>query len=284
MIDILISMRPRQWIKNLLLFAGLIFSKNLFNINLFGKTAIAFIIWCLLSGIVYIVNDIIDREEDKLHPSKSKRPIAKGDLSVKNAVASAILIGIITLSVSFWFDPKFSLVAIGYLILILIYSFVLRNIVILDVMVIAFGFLLRVIAGAIVIKVEISVWLFICTFLLALFLTLSKRRHELVLIGTQVRGTLSHYSPALLDQLISVVTASTLLSYILYTVSPETIAKFHTKWLILTIPFVLYGIFRYLWLVYQKKLGGTPERTLLLDKSLLINIILWIISAIVIIS
>lgn len=279
-------MRPKQWIKNLLLFAGLIFSKNFFQPQLLTKTIFGFIIFCLLSGVVYIINDLVDIKEDKLHPVKAKRPIASGKISPQNAYLAAIIIGIVGIVASFLIEPLFFLVTVAYLILALLYSIVLKKIVILDVIVIAVGFLLRALAGTVVIGVEISVWLFICVFLLALFIGFSKRRHEIVLLesaGERHRKTLAHYSPGVLDQLISVVTASTLVSYILYTVSAETVMKFGTEWLVLTTPFVLYGIFRYLWLVYQKKLGGAPEQSLLLDKPLLIDVILWIISVIIII-
>ncbi len=282
--NILLLMRPKQWIKNLVIFAALIFSKNLFALEPFIKTLLGFLLICLLSGAIYLFNDIADREKDKTHPLKSKRPIADDRISVKNATIGGSLICVITLALSYLLNPEFFLVAIAYAGLMIGYSFWLKKLVIIDVLVIAMGFLLRAVAGAVLIKVEISVWLFICAFLLALFLALGKRRHELVLIGAQGREVLSHYSSEILDQLISVTTAAVLVAYILYTVSAETVVKFQTKWLVLTIPFVLYGIFRYLWLVYQKKLGETPEKTLLVDKSLLADVILWIISVIAIIT
>ncbi len=282
--NILISMRPKQWIKNLVIFAALIFSENLFALEPFIRTFLGFLILCFLSGAIYLFNDIADREKDKTHASKSNRPIASGKLSVKNAAISGGVICIITLLLSGLLEPMFLLLALVYAGLMLGYSFWLKKLVIIDVLVIAMGFLLRAVAGAVLIKVEISVWLFICAFLLALFLALGKRKHELVLIGVQGREVLSHYSTEILDQLISVTTAAVLVAYILYTVSAETVAKFQTKWLVLTVPFVLYGIFRYLWLVYQKKLGGAPEKTLLVDKPLLADVILWIISVIVIIT
>ncbi len=280
--NILISMRPKQWIKNFVIFAALIFSKNLFALEPFIKTFLGFILLCLLSGAIYIFNDIADRDKDRNHSLKSNRPIASGRLSVKNAIISGSLICLITFLISGLLEPKFLLLTLIYAGVMLGYSFWLKNIVIIDVLIIAMGFLLRAVAGAVLIKVEISVWLFICAFLLALFIALGKRKHEIVLIGTESRKVLSHYSAEILDQLISVTTAAVLVAYILYTVSAKTIAKFQTKWLVLTVPFVLYGIFRYLWLVYQKKLGGTPERTLLVDKPLLIDIIIWIILVIVI--
>lgn len=281
--NILISMRPRQWIKNLVVFAALIFSRNLFMAEPFIKTFLGFILLCLLSGTVYLFNDIADREKDLAHPLKSKRPIASGRLSIKSTAISGGLISIIALFLGFLLEPKFFLIALVYFGLMIGYSFWLKRLVIIDVLVIAFGFLLRAVAGAVIIRVEISVWLFICAFLLALFLVLGKRRHELVLIGVEGREVLSHYSQGILDQLISVTTAAVLVAYILYTVAEATIAKFQTKWLVLTVPFVLYGIFRYLWLVYQQRLGGAPEKTLLADKPLLVDIVLWIISVVVII-
>jgi len=280
-VQIVKSLRPKQWTKNLFIFAALVFSKNLFNLPLLIETSLAFFIFCLLSGCVYIVNDLADLESDKKHPLKSQRPLASGKLKFSEAVGALIILVPVSLGFSFYMGMPFFLTALGYLFLQLAYSFLLKHIIILDVLSVACGFILRVVAGAMAIQVKISPWLLICTILLALFLALSKRRHELILLeeGAQDhRKILKEYSPYLLDQMISVVTASTVMAYALYTMSGETIKKFGTKNLIFTIPFVLYGIFRYLYLIHQKKAGGNPESILLTDKPLIIAIILWIIA------
>lgn len=272
------TMRPKQWTKNLILFAGLIFAHHLFNPGLFIKTAIAFFLFCLLSSAIYIINDIKDVEQDRAHPLKSQRPIAAGQLSLFTAaVAAGVLAGVALLG-AFLLSVKFGFTALLYFGLLFAYSFSLKHIVILDVLTIAIGFVLRAIAGAVVINVEFSSWLLLCTILLALFLGLSKRRHELVLLGNNAqshRKILEEYSPHLLDQMIGVVTASTLMAYALYTMASETIEKFGTSYMILTIPFVIYGIFRYLYLVHQKEMGGNPTTILITDKPILINVVLW---------
>lgn len=275
------SLRPEQWIKNLFIFAGILFSQNFFNLALLLKVVLAFFTFCLLSGAVYILNDLVDLECDRRNDARSRRPMASGRLKPSFAVLSLVILIPLLLGLSYCLGIYFFLVALIYFLVQLSYSFYLKHIVILDVFAIAFGFVLRVIAGAVVISVEFSSWLLICTFLLALFLGLSKRRHELVIAGEKAqtdRKVLGEYSSYLLDQMISVVTASTVIAYIFYTVSPETITKFGTKNLIYTIPFVLYGIFRYLYLIHQKEKGGNPERILVTDKPLIINILLWVIA------
>jgi 4-hydroxybenzoate polyprenyltransferase len=227
----------------------------------------------------------MDREEDRVHPLKSKRPIASGRLSPAIALTAFIVITGLSLAGAFLFNLAFFISALIYLLLQIGYSLHLKHVVILDVFIIAFGFFIRVIAGGLAIEVEISPWLLICTLLLALFLALSKRRHELLLLEQQAgthRPILREYNPYLLDQMIGVVTATTLISYILYTISDETIAKFGTKSLIYTVPFVLYGIFRYLYLVHQKSGGGTPESLIIHDKPLLLDVVLWGLAAVLI--
>jgi len=272
-------MRPRQWTKNLLVFAALIFSQNLFNTSMLRDSTIAFAIFCLLSGSVYTLNDLLDIKQDRLHPKKSKRPLASGKLKPASAIIAGLLLVTLSLANAFWLNTNFGLIALSYFILQIAYSTVLKHVVILDVLAVSVGFVLRAIAGAEVIDVPISSWLLVCTILLALFLSLGKRRHEILLLeGNAVnhRKILYEYSPALLDQMISVVTASTVVAYALYTMSVETITKFQTDNLKYTIPFVLYGIFRYLYLIHQKSEGGSPEKILLNDKPLLINIILYL--------
>ncbi len=275
------SLRPKQWTKNLFIFAGILFSQNIFNFPLLLEVIVAFLIFCFLSGAVYILNDLTDLEQDRRHPVKSRRPLASGRLKVSHAILALMIFIPSSLVMSYSLRPSFFLVALAYFLLQLAYSFYLKRIVILDVFAIACGFVLRVVAGAVAINVEISSWLLICTILLSLFLGLSKRRHELVVLeeGAQNhRKVLAEYSPYLLDQMISVVTASTVVAYALYTMSEETIERFDTRNLIFTIPFVLYGIFRYLYLIHQKGAGGNPEDILVADKPLMIDIFLWAIT------
>lgn len=280
------TLRSQQWVKNFVLFAGLVFSQNLSKTDMLLKTLAGFALFCLLSSSVYILNDILDVESDRKHPLKSNRPIAKGEIKISTAVLLSILLSLISLSLSVWLSPLFALTAIGYFILNLFYSLYLKHVVIIDVMCIALGFVIRAVAGAVLIGVEISAWLVVCTTLLALFMGFGKRRHELLLLETQAtdhRKALSEYSPYFLDQLISVVTASTVVAYAFYTLSPEVESKLGTKHMDLTIPFVLYGVFRYLYLIHQKEGGGSPTRMLLNDKPILANIILWLLAVILIV-
>jgi len=275
---LLASLRPSQWTKNLIIFAGVLFGQRLTDVSAVLAAAGAFVIFCLLSGVVYLINDVMDREADRRHPIKKARPIASGALPVRAALTAAGLIAAGALVSALALRPEFGLVALLYVVLLGLYSWRLKHVVIIDVLTIAVGFVLRAVAGAVVIPVAVSVWLYLLTILLALFLALAKRRHELVLLAdgaTGHRRILQEYSPYLLDQMISVVTASTLVAYAIYTVSPETTAKFQTHWLGLTLPFPLYGIFRYLYLVHQKDGGGSPSDMLLTDRPLLICVALW---------
>lgn len=280
------SMRPAQWTKNLFVFAALIFARRFFVPAELARSVAAFLIFCLVSGALYIFNDVLDCEEDRAHPKKCLRPIAHGDLGGGAALAVFAVLAVIGLAAAFLLHRGFFYAVAIYLVLQLAYSLKLKHIVILDVFVIASGFVIRVVAGGLAIAVPISSWLLICTTLLALLLAMGKRRHELVLLedkATHHRAILREYSAYLLDQMIAVVTASTLIAYCLYTISAETVAKFGTDHLIWTAAFVLYGIFRYLYLVHQKGKGGSPEELILQDKPLLLNIVLWIIAVILII-
>ena len=280
------SLRPEQWTKNLIVFAGLIFGLELFNIVAVGRAVAAFVVFCALSGVVYVVNDIMDREADRRHPLKARRPIASGALSPTLAGGVALVLAAGALIVAFWLGARFGGVALVFLLLQSFYSGPLKHIVILDVLTIAIGFVLRAAAGAVVIDAPISHWLLVVTILLALFLALSKRRHELVLLAdgaTGHRPSLGEYSPYLLDQMISVVTASTLVAYIFYCISPETLQKFGTDMLGLTIPFPLYGIMRYLYLVHRREGGGSPSEMLLNDRPLLVCVALWVLAVVVIV-
>ena len=282
---VLVSLRPHQWTKNLVLFAALAFSKHLFEAGPLVRAVVAFSLFCGLSGAVYLLNDVADRERDRMHPLKRLRPVASGALSPRTAVGLAALIGFGCLALSFTLGVPFAACAVLYLGLNLLYSFSLKEVVILDVLAISMGFVLRAVAGAVAIGVLISDWLLICTILLALFLTLSKRRHELTsLSDTAVshRPTLQEYSPYLLDQMIAVVTASCVTSYAFYTTAQETRDKFQTDRLAWTLPFVLYGIFRYLYLVHRKEQGGSPTDVLLTDRPLLVAVALWALTVVVI--
>lgn len=285
-VEVIKSLRIQQWIKNFFLFAALIFSENVFDVSLLLKTIFAFFLFCVLSGAAYILNDIQDLEEDKLHPLKSKRPLTSGRLGKKPAFFSLIFFSFLGLAGGYLINFGFFIALVVYFVLQVAYSTWLKNVVILDVLLVAIGYLIRVVAGGLAIEVQISPWLLICTLLLALFLALSKRRHELVLLQKAAgihRPILKEYTPHLLDQMIAVVTASVVISYCLYTISSETIEKFGTKNLVITVPFVLYGIFRYLYLVHQKEEGGSPEALIIKDKPLLFAVFLWIVSAMLII-
>jgi 4-hydroxybenzoate polyprenyltransferase len=234
---------------------------------------------------MYLFNDVVDRDKDRVHPRKRERPVAAGRLSPRAAVAAGVVLLAAALVAAALLSHGLLLVAVGYITLLTAYSLGLKHVVIVDVIVVACGFVLRAVAGAVAVDVEISGWLLICTVQIALFLALGKRRHEYLTLDGEAarhRPILAEYSAALLDQMIAVVTASTVTAYALYTMSPETVAKFHTHWLPVTLPFVLYGIFRYLYLLYRKELGGNPSEVVLNDRPLLVNALCWIAAVLVI--
>ncbi len=273
------ALRPHQWTKNLLVFAALLFSKHLFEPEPFLRTLLAFLAFCGLAGAVYLWNDIADIEQDRLHPKKKLRPLAAGELSLKTATIGAMVLVVGALSLSFWLDLRLGLCAAAYLGMNLGYSFGLKHVVILDVLTLALGFVLRALAGGFVINVPVTEWLLVLTLLLALFLALAKRRHEITSLGEGAashRAILAEYSPYLIDQMTSVVTASVVTAYAFYTLSPETVVKFGTAKLSWTLPLVLYGIFRYLYLVHQKDRGDSPTDMLLTDRPLLATVALWV--------
>jgi 4-hydroxybenzoate polyprenyltransferase len=277
-VGLLASLRPRQWTKNLLVLAGLIFSQSIHQPVLAARALAAFLIFCLLSGSSYLINDVFDAERDRSHPQKRHRAVASGRVPapVAATVGSALVLS--ACAAGFALSVRFGLVAVAYAVLLTTYSVGLKHVVIVDALMIAAGFVLRALAGVVVIDTEFSDWLLLCTILLALFLTFGKRRHELLALEEGAAGhrpILTEYSPQLLDQMIAVVTASTLMAYALYTVSPETQAKLGTTRLPFTIPFVLYGIFRYLYLLYRRDLGGDPSEHLLTDRALLVDVALW---------
>ncbi len=264
--------------KNGLVFIALIFSGNLFEPAAVFKSVLAFFVFSVVSGCVYIINDIADREKDREHPLKKKRPIASGRLGVGGAwsfvagATTAALIG------AFLISPYFGLITAGYFVLFNLYTFFLKAVTIVDILTVASGFVIRAVAGGLAIEVDISSWLLLCTMLLALFVVLGKRRHEILLLGENAayhREVLYEYNTVFLDQMIAVVTASTLVAYSFYTISAETVEKFGTENLKYTILFVLYGIFRYLYIIYRKEGGGRPERDILTDIPTIINLLLW---------
>jgi 4-hydroxybenzoate polyprenyltransferase len=283
---IVVSMRPRQWIKNLVVFAALIFAKKLAEPELVLRAAAAFALFCATSGAVYIVNDLFDADRDRKHPLKARRPIASRALGTLPALTSVMLLLTGSMMAGFALSPPFGAVLLIYVAINLVYSFWLKEVVIIDVMVISAGFVLRAVAGGLIIDVPISHWLIMCTILLSLFLALCKRRQELESLEDAHghRSILREYSLDFIDQMINVVTPSTLVAYILYSVSPEVEAKLGTSHLYLTVPFVLYGIFRYLYLVHLKGGGGSPTQALLTDRPLLICVGLWALTVVILLS
>jgi 4-hydroxybenzoate polyprenyltransferase len=284
-IPLLVSLRPKQWTKNFLVFAGLIFAPKLRDPEAVKNALLAFVVFCVLSSVVYLVNDVQDREADRLHPQKRMRPIASGALAPRTALTAAVVLGAAALAGAFAINVEFGTTAALYLVLQVSYSMWLKHLVILDALALAGGFVLRAIGGAVAINVAFSNWLLLMTLLGALFIGFSKRRAEIVALAEDATGhrrILAEYSPYLLDQMISVVTASTVVAYAFYTMSPETKAHFGTERLSYTIPFIIYGIFRYLYLVHQREGGGNPSELLVTDRPLLICGALWTASVILI--
>jgi 4-hydroxybenzoate polyprenyltransferase len=281
------TLRADQWLKNIVLFAALIFSGTFRNPEVTAQAALGFIVFCLLSSAIYLFNDICDKEQDKHHPTKKDRPIASGDVSLSTGAIYALILALLGITLSFLFFSKtFTFCAIAFLGLNILYSLIFKKVVILDVMAISLSFVIRAIAGGFAIQVHISPWLVLCTLLLATFLGLSKRRHEIFLLddaGVEHRPLLKDYSLYFLDQMIAVVTTSTLIVYILYTLLGEIKTHHgvaHMEW---TIPFVMYGIFRYLFLVHRKHQGGSPTRTFFSDLPLIINVLFWAALSIILI-
>jgi 4-hydroxybenzoate polyprenyltransferase len=277
------SLRPTQWAKNLFVLAPLVFGSRLGDLEAVTRALLALLAFCCAASAAYLVNDLRDREEDRRHPLKRLRPLAAGTLGVPTAAAAVALLLAAVAALAIELGAGFALVLGAYLLLNLLYTLWFKHMVILDVMCIGLGFVLRVLAGAQAARVQVSSWLFLCTIFLALFLAFSKRRHEITLLAEGAAGqrpVLDHYSPAFLDQMINVVTASSVVSYALYAVAPETVAKFHTQRLIYTIPLVLFGIFRYLYLLYQRPEQRNPTEAILGDLPFLINIALWVLAVV----
>ena len=282
-------MRPRQWAKNVFVFAVVVFDEKLFDAVYLSKTLVAFILLCFLSSAVYIINDIADIKKDQLHPKKKFRPIPAGILSKNVALVAAVFLLIIAFGGALLLDtlphtlaPGLFPLALFYFILNVLYSFWLKNVVILDTLIVAAGFVIRVTAGAVLVDARrFSPWLYVCVTLLALFIVLGKRRREITLLANQAdshRAVLANYNLPFIDQMIGVVSTSTIIAYSFYTFSAENLPKNHA--MMLTIPFVLYGIFRYLYLIHVKNEGGAPDELVFKDRPLLFNFVLWGVAAV----
>lgn len=281
------SLRPVQWVKNLVVFAGLIFARHFDRPDDILRALGVFGVFCALASAIYLFNDIRDRESDRSHPQKKSRPIASGELSIGSAATTSVVLFALGLTAACLLGLNVFITVSIYVLLNLAYSMGLKRVALVDVMIVALGFVLRAVAGAEVIDVEISPWLVVCTLLLALFLGFGKRRWELVALGgdaTSHRAALAGYTTVLLDQLIAVTTASTVVAYALYTLAPETQAKFGTDQLIWTLPFVLFGVFRYLWLIHGAQQGGNPTSALLRDWPIVVTAVLWLCSIMYIIA
>lgn len=277
---LVLACRPKQWTKNALLFFGLIFALKLTNLSLAERAFAGFLVFCAASSAIYLVNDLADVEKDRQHPKKRKRPLAARIITPFQATTLAVVLAVVALAGSIALGPIFAALTGAYVLLMIIYSFRLKHVVLIDVFVLAAGFVIRAAAGAVVVNVPISPWLYLCTVLASLFLGFSKRRHELVLLSGGAgshRRILDEYSVPLLDQIIIIVTSATVMAYSLYTFSAENLPADHS--MMLTIPFVLYGLFRYLYLVHQKGGGGSPDETLLTDRPLLVTTALWLMTA-----
>ena len=284
LIGLIKTLRPKQWTKNGFVFVPLVFDVKVFQLEPLLRTLAGFVLLCLISGTVYLINDLVDIERDRQHPTKRNRPLASGQLPKSVAIAAAVALPVIVLPLSFLLDVQFGLILSGYLALQILYSLWLKNIVIVDVMVVAAGFVLRVAAGVPLVSAErFSPWLYLFTSLLALFMALGKRRQEIVLLkdgAGSSRASLDHYNLPFLDEMMAVVTAGTLTTYALYTFSAPNLPKNHS--MMLTIPFVLYGIFRYLYVVHIQGNGGAPDEVLLTDRPLLAAVGLFGIAVVVI--
>ncbi len=279
-------MRPEQWLKNGFVLAPMVFSGLLHDPGVWSRSILAVAAFCAASSAVYLINDVLDREADRRHPSKCHRPIAASEVSVGAALAAAGTLAAAAMATAFVLGGWFPVVLGGYIVLVVLYSAALKRVVFIDVLVLAAGFVLRVVGGAVAIDVPVSRWLLLCAYLLALYLALGKRRSELALLGGDAgthREVLGHYSLGLVDQAISVVLGATVLAYTLYTVAPDTVAKVGSEGLMATVPVVLYGLFRYLYLLHRHDLGGSPTRVLATDRPLLITVLVWLgVAAVVI--
>ncbi len=272
-------MRPHQWTKNVVIFAGLVFDGQLTIMGSLLRVIAGFILLCFVASTIYIINDLVDIEADRQHPRKKNRPLPSGQLPQNIAVAAAFVIPVVSLIAAFLLNPEFSVVLVIYFVLHILYSFWLKNVVIIDILTITAGFVLRVAAGVVIVDVaNFSPWLYACTGLLALFLAIGKRRQELVMLAENaqnIRVTYKDYNLPLLDEMLRFVTSGTFIAYLLYTVQADTIRVANTNLALITVPFVLYALFRYMYLIQVKDEGSAPDEVLLRDRPLLISIVLW---------
>ena len=279
-------MRPEQWLKNGFVLAPIVFSGLVGDPDAWLRSLLAVAAFCAASSATYLVNDVIDREADRAHPEKCRRPIAAGEVSVAAAIAAAAVLVAVGMAIALWLGGWFPAILIAYVTLVVLYSVLLKRAVFLDVLVVAAGFVLRVVGGAVAINVPVSRWILVVAYLLALYLALGKRRTELALLGDGAghhRAVLGQYTLPLVDSAISVVLGATVLAYALYTVAPDTVAKVGSEGLLATVPIVLYGLFRYLYLLHSHDLGGSPTKALLTDRPLLVCVVIWLlVSAVVI--
>jgi len=297
LVEIIRSLRPKQWIKNLFIVAPVVFSRELGNLYVDIKILAGFVLFCTMAGCVYLINDIADAEQDRLHPEKRHRPLPSGRISRTEAVAAAAVICCLSVFFSFWLHPFFGVIVSSYFIMNLLYSFWLKHMVILDVLIIAVGFVLRVEAGSVIIQIPPSPWIIMSTLLLALFLGFAKRRGEILSEGNfyggpeagrasigDSRAVLNHYSPELLDNFLLITATAAVMSYAIYTASDYVYAKFGTHNLIYTTVFVIYGLFRYYYLIHQKNLGSNPSEVLYSDYPMVVNLVLWLTACVLIIG
>jgi len=283
--SLLISIRPKQWLKNLIVYAGIVFSLRLFVLGDLLKVSSAFLLFCLVTSTIYLLNDLVDRASDRLHPKKKLRPLASGQLSPTVAIIAIVVLLPFSLWLSFLLGLKFAAIVGAYYLMMFGYVFGLKKMVIVDAFIIAAGYVLRGVAGVEVINIDMSPWFLVCASLLALFIVFCKRRHELMLLGEGAdrhRASLKGYGTVFLDQLIAIVTAAVIVTYSLYTLAPETVLKFNTQRLILTVPFVLFGLFRFLYLVYNEDEGGSAETIMLTDWPLILTMFGWLAAVLMI--
>ncbi|MGB2863373.1 MAG: decaprenyl-phosphate phosphoribosyltransferase [Sedimentisphaerales bacterium] len=279
--------RPQQWIKNAFVWAPLLFSGQFTQLDLCGRAALIFVSFCIVSGAIYVINDLADRHEDKQHPVKRSRPIASGAISPSIAMIYSMILIVIGVAVAWYISWSEVIIVLLYVVMNILYSLALKHMAIVDVMTIAAGFVLRVLGGSVAISVAPSHWLLLCTVMISLFLGFTKRRAELLAATGQARNSrvvLRNYSVAFLDQAISMVTSVTVVCYILYTVDVRTLQVFGTRAMLLTVPSVIYGLFRYIYIIYHLEKGEDPTNTLVRDIPTIVNMIIWIgISLIVVI-
>jgi 4-hydroxybenzoate polyprenyltransferase len=287
LLELLRLMRPYQWVKNAFVFTGLLFGHAWHDANLVAGVVMAFAAFCLVSSAVYIFNDIVDLEQDRQHPKKCKRPLASGLVSIPAAVMLAVLLGTLGLSLAYFAAPTVLVILIGYALMNIAYTLRLKNVVILDVFIIATGFMLRILAGTLGVGIPPSQWLLLCGLMVTLFLGFTKRRAEIIALTddkTAHRKVLEHYSPVLLDKMIGITAAGLIMSYSLYTMNPDTIRIHNTPNLIYTVPFVMYGVFRYIYLLHHQSRGGDPSHDLVRDPHLFIVVGAWLVATILLIA